>query len=44
MSPELQRMEQSKRFIKVDGKRRKWLFENDEGIEDRDKEMTVIFP
>lgn len=38
-------MEQSKKFLKVDRKKREnWLFENDEGIEDRNKEMTVIFP
>ena len=38
-------MEQSKKFLTVDRKKREnWLAENDEGIGDRDKEMTVIFP
>lgn len=47
MSPELQRMEQSKSSLQQTKKKRErenWLAENDEGIGDRDKEMTVIFP
>ena len=45
MSPELQRMEQSIKFLTVaEEKEENWLAENDERIGDRDKEMTVIFP
>lgn len=41
----MQRMEPSKKFLRLDRrKRRKLAAENDGGIGHQDKEMTVIFP